>query len=169
MSPRSLILAGSLAGLSLAACSGMRVAAYERPDEGKGLPPPSSFEICKVTSNTRERLDANKNGRPETISVHALDGSEVCRNSDSNENGRFDTWDVIDKKGAVVKRARDTDENGQVDEVTLWPDPLRPECPVVFRDEDGDGIPEVVKVDVCNISKKKGGGQTMPPPASTGS
>jgi len=41
-----------------------------------------------------------------------------------------------------------------VDELTLWPDPLRPQCPVVFNDLDGDGVPEHVKADVCGIAKR---------------
>jgi len=162
---RKQILAVALVTACLPACSGVQVASFERPDEGRELPPPSSFEVCKAASNTRERVDANHNGRLETVSVHALDGSEVCRGSDTDENGRVDTWDMVEQ-GHVVKRARDSDENGKVDEVTLWPDPLRPECPVVFADEDGDGIPEVVRVDVCGISKAKAPAMAPRPPGA---
>ena len=135
-------------------CGGsVRLATQERPDEAQGLPPPSDFEVCRASTNTTERVDTNHNGKPDAMRVLGLDGVEVCHGSDSNENGRFDTWEELDH-GRVVRRARDTDENGFVDEVTLWPDPARPDCPVVFNDLDGDGKPEHVKVDICGISKR---------------
>ncbi len=154
MRDRSGLVVVAVLGWIVCACAGtVRIASQERPDEGHELPPPSDFEVCRAASNIKERADVNGNGKVETIRVRALDGTEVCRGSDSDENGRFDTWDEV-QHGNVTRRARDTDENGAVDEVTMWPDPMRRDCPVVFTDLDGDGKPEHVKMDVCGLTKK---------------
>jgi hypothetical protein len=136
-----------------AGCFTVRAAAMERPDEQRMAGPVTDYEVCRAAAIHQERADTKKNGRMQTISLIGLDGSEVCRARDTDENGRIDSWEVFDH-GRVTQRGRDIDESGTVDEVTLWPDPKRPDCPVIFVDQNGDGKPDEVKFDICNISGK---------------
>jgi len=140
-------------GWTVSGCLTVRTAVTDRPDEQVMAGPVTDYEVCRAASVHRERGDSNKRVRRDAVSLLGFDGSEVCRAQDTDDNGRMDSWEVFDH-GRVTQRGRDIDESGTVDEVTLWPDPRRPECPVVFVDQNADGKPEEVKFDICNLSRK---------------
>jgi hypothetical protein len=153
--------AGSLA-MSIG-CSDYRYAFWEGPPTGEKvtMPPPIAFSACRDATRRHQRIDADGDGRTDTIRVVSADDEvEVCRGSDTNGDGRIDTWDVVEN-GHVTKRAHDSDNDGKVDQIWTWPDAKKPACALVTTDKDGDGKGDGATVDMCAALGSKA---DTPPP-----
>jgi len=66
---------------------------------------------------------------------------------ETNLDEKLDTWDFYENE-RLVRRERDTNGDGRIDQVWVFPDPSKPDCPVVETDRDGDGKPEQTQ-DIC--------------------
>jgi hypothetical protein len=125
-------------------------------------------EVCRV-------VDLNHDGRPDSYIyldangairrtesdfdrdsvideiAHYQGGVIVRKDRETNLDKRLDTWDLY-QGGKVTQRLRDSDANGKVDQWWTWPNPDKPECPVIASDHDGDGQPDPNSViDVCSV------------------
>ncbi len=132
-------------------CADYRYAFYEGPVTKKEVPtpPPEDFTACNARNVRHQMLDADADGRTDTIRIVSADSDvEICRGHDSDHNGSIDTWDVV-ADGKVTKRAHDSDDDGRVDQVWTWPDAKRPACALVAHDGDGDGRPDGATLDLC--------------------
>lgn len=94
----------------------------------------------------RRESDFDRDGVIDEIAI--LQGGKIVRKDrETNLDAKLDTWDFY-TGDALVRRERDTNADGRVDQWWSWPDPGKPECPLVDTDTDGDGRPDQ-KLDVC--------------------
>jgi hypothetical protein len=69
---------------------------------------------------------------------------------DANRNGRFESWQVL-RDHKPVRIATSTSDNAIFDQYAVFPDPLRLDCPVVYRVGPG----EQVKSDACGLMRAR--------------
>jgi hypothetical protein len=63
--------------------------------------------------------------------------------------GKLDTWHFY-RAGKLVRTERDANGDGTIDQWWEYPQPDKPNCPVIHSDVDGDGRPDPqASVDVC--------------------
>jgi hypothetical protein len=111
------------------------------------VPTVTGFDICEAHGNSYDRINIDPEGRAGMVRVKSSSGYEVCRAWDSNRNGRFETWQVLND-ARPVRIAQSSTDNAVFDQYAVFPDPLRLDCPVVFRIV---GTREEVKSDACGL------------------
>jgi len=94
----------------------------------------------------RRESDFDRDGVIDEIDT--LQGGKIVRKDrETNLDAKLDTWDFY-TGDVLVRRERDTNSDGRVDQWWSWPDPNKPECPLVDTDSDNDGRPNQ-KLDIC--------------------
>jgi hypothetical protein len=105
---------------------------------------------------SRQESDYDRDGRIDEVNTY-VNGVIVRKDREMNLDGKFDTW-VVYKDGVAVKQDRDADGDGKVDEWWTFPDPTHPECGVVSKDVNGDGLPDVgedAQFDLCKSAEEE--------------
>ncbi|PIE06266.1 MAG: hypothetical protein CSA75_00430 [Sorangium cellulosum] len=88
----------------------------------------------------RRESDFDRDGIIDEIGLYK-NGKVIQKHRETNLDGALDTWDTYTNE-RITERLRDTNADGKVDQWWTFPDPAKPECPVVATDEDGDGKPD---------------------------
>ena len=114
-------------------------------------PTVTGFDVCEAQGNTYERFNIDPQGRAGLVSVRSTSGYEICRAYDSNRNGRFETWQVLND-ARPVRIAQSSTDNSIFDEYAVFPDPLRLDCPVIYRRLASW---EELKSDACGLLARK--------------
>jgi hypothetical protein len=73
-------------------------------------------EACDTAAPSTERVDLNRDGRPD-MSIVRASGTEQCRSLDLNFDGHVDAWVYRGSDGQVRRRETDYDKDGRIDEV----------------------------------------------------
>jgi len=94
----------------------------------------------------RRESDFDRDGQIDEIGYYQA-GKIVRKDRETNLDGKLDTWDSYANE-KIAKRERDTNADGKVDQWWTFPDPDKPECPVVATDQSGDGRPDSSQ-DIC--------------------
>lgn len=100
-----------------------------------------NFLYFDEAGNLRRReSDFDRDGLIDEIGLYK-NGKVVGKYRETNLDGKLDTWDTYANE-KLSERKRDTNADGRIDQWWTFPDPTKPECPVVATDEDGDGKPD---------------------------
>ena len=78
-----------------------------------------SHEVCDITSEQVQKIDANGDGKSD-ITIVLAGGRELCRAVDLNFDGVVDAYTYFDSNGQLRRRENDYDRDGQIDEITLF-------------------------------------------------
>ncbi len=107
----------------------------------------------------RRESDFDRDGAIDEI-AHYKNGQIERKDRETNIDGKLDTWDFYERE-QLVRRERDGNGDGKIDQWWQFPDPKKPDCPIVTNDADGDGKPDVVQ-DVCKEREASASGQSQP-------
>ncbi len=88
----------------------------------------------------RRESDFDRDGVIDEIGLYQ-NGRIVQKHRETNLDGKLDTWDTYVNE-RLTERRRDTNADGKVDQWWTFPDPSRPDCPVIAVDETGNGKPD---------------------------
>jgi len=87
----------------------------------------------------RRESDFDRDGLIDEIAYYK-NGVISEKHRETNLDNKLDTWDTF-KGGRLSMRRLDTNRDGKVDQWWTFPDPSKPECPVIALDETGEGKP----------------------------
>lgn len=114
---------------------------------------PVEHQACDVDGPGVDRLDMNKDGKPDVLVVKK-NGKEACRAMDADFDGKPDIYKFTDDAGKLVRLEHDFDADGKVDHVVERAGPSH--C-LDLTDSDGDGRANVVKrISPCNDKLENG-------------
>lgn len=115
----------------------------------------------------RRESDFDRDGVIDEIGTYQS-GRIVQKHRETNLDGKLDTWDTYANE-RLSQRLRDTNADGKVDQWWTFPDPSRPDCPVIAVDETGNGKPDT-RNDPCkerDAELTAAGGAPPPPKPET--
>jgi len=96
----------------------------------------------------RRESDYDRDGRVDEISIYQA-GVLKEQHRATTLGGKLDTWHFY-QAGKLARTERDSDGDGVIDQWWEYPNPDKPECPLIHSDVDGDGRPDPgATVDVC--------------------
>jgi hypothetical protein len=96
----------------------------------------------------RRESDFDRDGRVDEIASYK-GGTLVSKQLATSMRGELDTWQFYGA-GRLQKTQRDANGDTYLDQWWEYPDPTKPECPLVHSDVDGDGRPDPgATVNVC--------------------